>query len=76
MKAWFVLFLLLPVCMADYYIKCMGEDFLMVREMALECRSKVPQACYTRATGEKGCVSEQFCEKKGWKCCYEHLCNA
>uniref|UniRef100_A0A8C2ESC9 Wu:fj16a03 n=2 Tax=Cyprinus carpio TaxID=7962 RepID=A0A8C2ESC9_CYPCA len=76
MKAWFVLFLLLPLCMADHYIECYGEDFLMVRNMVLQCRSKVPQACYTRATGEKGCVSEVFCQRKGWKCCYENRCNA
>ncbi|XP_065107829.1 uncharacterized protein [Paramisgurnus dabryanus] len=76
MKAWFVLLLLLPICTADYYIECYGEDFLMVRNMVLQCRSKVPQACYTRETGEKGCVSLDFCESKGWKCCQEHHCNA
>ncbi|XP_042624428.1 uncharacterized protein LOC122147184 isoform X1 [Cyprinus carpio] len=115
MKAWFVLILLLPLCMgghgdsfevhadpgvcmfspcwrgvppgalvsptihrheADHYIECYGEDFLMVRNMVLQCRSKVTQACYTRATGEKGCVSVEFCQRKGWTCCYENLCNA
>ncbi|ROJ36068.1 hypothetical protein DPX16_12693 [Anabarilius grahami] len=127
MKAWFVLFLLLPLCMdiskeldnsdsipktqihneglvrsvpvaaslhgsdnklnklkvhlsvcgaADYNIECYGEDFLMVRNMVLYCKSKVPQACYTRATGEKGCVSVEFCKRKGWKCCNENRCNA
>nr|XP_055027102.1 uncharacterized protein wu:fj16a03 isoform X1 [Misgurnus anguillicaudatus] len=61
---------------ADYHIECYGEDFLMVRNMILQCRSKVPQACYTRGTGEKGCVSLEFCERKGWKCCHENHCNA
>ncbi|RXN24761.1 zinc-binding A33-like protein [Labeo rohita] len=60
----------------DYYIECYGEDFLMVRNMVLQCRSKVPQSCYTRATGEKGCVSVEFCKRKGWKCCNENRCNA
>ncbi|KAG1941608.1 uncharacterized protein wu:fj16a03 [Pimephales promelas] len=76
MKALFVLLLLLPLCMADYSIDCYGEDFLMVRNMVLHCKSKVPQACYTRVTGEKGCVSMNFCQRKGWNCCYESKCNA
>ncbi|TRY85630.1 hypothetical protein DNTS_008791 [Danionella cerebrum] len=76
MKTWFVLFLLLlPLSTADHYIECYGEDFLMVRGMVLQCRSKVPQACYTRETKEKGCVSVEFCKRKGWKCCYENRCN-
>jgi len=27
-------------------------------------------------TGEKGCVSTNFCQRKGWNCCYESKCNA
>ncbi|KAA0717669.1 hypothetical protein E1301_Tti014554 [Triplophysa tibetana] len=76
MKAWLILLLLLPICTADHNIDCYGEDFLMVRNMVLHCRSKVPQACYTRGTGEKGCVRLEFCERKNWKCCHENLCNA
>ncbi|KAI4873347.1 hypothetical protein NFI96_022029 [Prochilodus magdalenae] len=76
MKAWFLLMLLLPLCLADYKIQCYGEDFLMVRHQVLSCSSKVPQACYTRASGEKGCAREEFCLRPGWKCCTTNLCNA
>ncbi|KAI5108263.1 sorting nexin-4 [Silurus meridionalis] len=50
MKVWFLLFLLLPLCLttAQFKIECYGEDFLMVRNMVLHCSSKVQQACYTR----------------------------
>ncbi|KAG9344554.1 hypothetical protein JZ751_011225 [Albula glossodonta] len=75
-KAWLVLVLLLPLCAADYEIECYGEDFLMVRNQRLQCRSKVPQACYTRAHGEKGCTVLKQCDMAGWKCCHKNLCNA
>ncbi|KAI1894443.1 hypothetical protein AGOR_G00115870 [Albula goreensis] len=75
-KAWLVLVLLLPLCAADYEIECYGEDFLMVRNQRLQCRSKVPQACYTRVTGEKGCTVLKQCDAPGWKCCHTNLCNA
>ncbi|XP_041107373.1 uncharacterized protein wu:fj16a03 [Polyodon spathula] len=70
-----LLLLLLPVCTADYTIKCMGEDFVFVTNQVLQCSSKVPQACYTTASGEKGCTTLNFCKTPGWKCCNENLCN-
>ncbi|MCJ8730785.1 hypothetical protein PDJAM_G00188410 [Pangasius djambal] len=82
MKVWFLLFLLLPLCLGtagvatEFKIDCYGEDFLMVRNMVMHCRSKVQQACYTRSTGEKGCVRMEFCKRPGWKCCDTNLCNA
>uniref|UniRef100_A0AAY4DHJ5 Uncharacterized protein n=1 Tax=Denticeps clupeoides TaxID=299321 RepID=A0AAY4DHJ5_9TELE len=76
MKACIILLLLVPVCLADYNIMCYGEDFLMVRNEILQCNSKVQQACYTRKTGEKGCVILDFCKRPGWTCCYEDGCNA
>ncbi|KAG7334262.1 hypothetical protein KOW79_002669 [Hemibagrus wyckioides] len=82
MKVWFLLFVLLPLCLdstgvaAQYAIDCYGEDFLMVRNMVLHCKSKVQQACYTRSSGEKGCIRTEFCKRPGWKCCETNLCNA
>ncbi|XP_063047767.1 uncharacterized protein wu:fj16a03 [Engraulis encrasicolus] len=76
MKAFFILLLLLPLCLGDYEIRCKGEDFLMVRNMDLTCRGKTKQACYTRRTGEKGCVRLEYCSKPGWTCCHEDNCNA
>ncbi|XP_072532955.1 uncharacterized protein [Salminus brasiliensis] len=76
MKAWFLLLMLLPLCLADFKIQCYGEDFLMVRNQVLQCSSKVPQSCYTRASGEKGCARQEFCQRPGWKCCNTNLCNA
>ncbi|XP_066535748.1 uncharacterized protein wu:fj16a03 [Hoplias malabaricus] len=76
MKAWFLLLMLLPMCLGDYKIQCYGEDFLMVRNLTLKCSSKVQQACYTRDSGEKGCARLDFCKKPGWDCCQTDLCNA
>ncbi|KAL4641184.1 hypothetical protein GN956_G11415 [Arapaima gigas] len=77
MRSWLLLVLLLaPLCTADQKIKCYGEDFLMLRNQMLQCSSQVPQACFTRETGEKGCTTLHFCNRKGWKCCREDLCNA
>ncbi|KAI5606902.1 hypothetical protein C0J50_7456 [Silurus asotus] len=77
MKVCFLLFLLLPLCLttAQFEIKCYGEDFLMVRNMVLHCSSKVQQACYTRSSGEKGCIRTEFCKRPGWTCCNTNLCN-
>ncbi|XP_069036067.1 uncharacterized protein [Lepisosteus oculatus] len=75
MKAMLVLLLLLPLCAADFSIECYGEDFLFVQNEVLQCSSKVPQACYTRDTGEKGCATLDFCKRPGWKCCSENRCN-
>ncbi|XP_062851079.1 uncharacterized protein wu:fj16a03 [Trichomycterus rosablanca] len=78
MKAWFLLCLLLPLCLgvaADFKIKCYGEDFLMVKNQVLQCSGKVQQACYTRSSGEKGCCRMEFCSRPGWKCCHTDLCN-
>ncbi|KPP76810.1 hypothetical protein Z043_103816 [Scleropages formosus] len=77
MRSWMLLLLLVvPLCAAGYKIECYGEDFLMVRNQLLQCSSRVPQACYSRATGEKGCATLEFCKREGWKCCHEDHCNA
>ncbi|XP_035387709.1 uncharacterized protein wu:fj16a03 [Electrophorus electricus] len=76
MKAGLLLLMVLPLCLADYKIQCYGEDFLMLRDQVLQCSSKVPQACYTRVSGEKGCIRLEFCQRPGWKCCNTKLCNA
>ncbi|XP_041920966.1 uncharacterized protein wu:fj16a03 [Alosa sapidissima] len=76
MKAYLLLLILLPLCMADFQIRCKGEDFLMVRDMVLQCSGKTKQVCYTRKTGEKGCAREEFCKRPGWTCCEKDLCNA
>ncbi|XP_060780634.1 uncharacterized protein wu:fj16a03 [Neoarius graeffei] len=79
MKIWLLLFLLLPHVLgvaAMTKIDCYGEDFFTVRNMVLHCRSKVKQACYTRSSGEKGCIQKGFCQRAGWTCCYTDLCNA
>ncbi|XP_066553327.1 uncharacterized protein LOC136719328 [Amia ocellicauda] len=75
MKAFLVLLLLLPLCTA-FTIECYGEDFLMVQNQLLRCSSRVPQVCYTRETGEKGCTTLAFCKHPGWKCCDTNRCNA
>ncbi|KAJ8250629.1 hypothetical protein COCON_G00225510 [Conger conger] len=77
-KAWLALLLLLPLCAAqqEYYIECIGEDFLFVRNDLLRCKSKVPQACYTKGKGDKGCTTLEFCSRPGWTCCYTNRCNA
>ncbi|CAL8390924.1 unnamed protein product [Arctogadus glacialis] len=75
MKAYLLLLLLLPVCLADFTIQCYGEDHLMVRNQVLSCSSRTQQACYTRVTGEKGCARLELCERQGWKCCFTSLCN-
>ncbi|KAG7462635.1 hypothetical protein MATL_G00186860 [Megalops atlanticus] len=74
MKAWLVLLLLLPLC-AGYHIECYGEDFLMVRNQLLQCNSEVPQACFKKDSGEKGCTTLEFCQRAGWKCCRKNRCN-
>uniref|UniRef100_A0A672Z9K0 Uncharacterized protein n=1 Tax=Sphaeramia orbicularis TaxID=375764 RepID=A0A672Z9K0_9TELE len=60
---------------SKYNIQCYGEDFLMVRNQVLQCSSPEKQACYTRATGEKGCTPLKFCSREGWSCCHTDLCN-
>ncbi|KAM8737914.1 uncharacterized protein AB9X84_021013 [Acanthopagrus schlegelii] len=76
MKVYLVLLLLLPLCSAkDFHIQCYGEDFLMVNNMLLDCRSKVQQACYTRDNGEKGCITLDRCSSPGWTCCHSNGCN-
>ncbi|GAA6231341.1 uncharacterized protein wu:fj16a03 [Lates japonicus] len=72
----YLLLLLLPLCSADFYIECYGEDFVFVRNLLLQCSSKVKQACYTRDSGEKGCTRLDECVRKGWTCCYSDRCNA
>ncbi|XP_072565828.1 uncharacterized protein [Paramormyrops kingsleyae] len=76
MRVGLLLLLLLPLCAAQFKIKCIGEDFLMLRNQLLSCSSKVPQACYTRVTGEKGCTTLNFCKSDGWTCCHTNRCNA
>ncbi|KAJ8248329.1 hypothetical protein GJAV_G00240850 [Gymnothorax javanicus] len=76
-KAWLALLLLLPLCTAQLYqIDCYGEDFLTVRNQLLHCRSKVPQACYKKDNGDKGCITLEYCQKTEYKCCYKDRCNA
>lgn len=36
------------VAAAKFQIRCQGEDYLLVRDMELDCRSDTKQACYTR----------------------------
>ncbi|XP_051251699.1 uncharacterized protein wu:fj16a03 [Dicentrarchus labrax] len=77
MKVYLLLLLLLPLCSAEqHYIKCYGQDFLMVNNMLLDCTSRVKQACFTRNNGEKGCTRLDKCSDPGWTCCYTDLCNA
>ncbi|TNM99393.1 uncharacterized protein wu:fj16a03 [Takifugu flavidus] len=78
MKVFLVLLLvLLPLCSAaKFRIRCQGEDFLMVRDMQLDCRSDTKQACYTRGNGEKGCTALDNCARAGWNCCFTDFCNA
>ncbi|XP_071750378.1 uncharacterized protein LOC139907789 [Centroberyx gerrardi] len=78
MKAHLLLLLLLPLCIAEqqFYIECYGEDLLMVRNLLLQCSSKVQQACYTTVTGKKGCARLELCSQPGWSCCHTDLCNA
>ncbi|KAG7280322.1 hypothetical protein CRUP_026863 [Coryphaenoides rupestris] len=76
MKAVLLLLVLLPLCLADFEIKCYGEDFLMVRNQVLYCSGSTQQACYTRVNGDKGCARLELCERNGWTCCFTNLCNA
>uniref|UniRef100_A0A3P8USL1 Uncharacterized protein n=1 Tax=Cynoglossus semilaevis TaxID=244447 RepID=A0A3P8USL1_CYNSE len=68
--------LLTSVPAQDFYIECLGFDFLMVQNLVLQCRGPVQQACYTRDTGEKGCTPLRNCVKRGWSCCKTNRCNA
>ncbi|KAK5854468.1 hypothetical protein PBY51_015530 [Eleginops maclovinus] len=79
MRAYLLLvLLLLPLCSGapKFSIRCYGEDFLMVRNMPLDCTGKVLQACYTRDNREKGCTRLELCNQPGWSCCHTDLCNA
>ncbi|XP_049895669.1 uncharacterized protein wu:fj16a03 [Epinephelus moara] len=58
-----------------YNIKCYGEDSVWVRNMLLDCSNPVKQACYTRASGEKGCTTLENCQRPDWTCCYTDGCN-
>ncbi|XP_034041028.1 uncharacterized protein wu:fj16a03 [Thalassophryne amazonica] len=60
----------------QFYIECYGKDFLMLNNQVLQCRSEVKQACYTKESGEKGCIRQDFCQKDNWTCCNTNLCNA
>nr|XP_043901846.1 uncharacterized protein wu:fj16a03 [Solea senegalensis] len=72
----FLLLLLLPLCSAQkFYIECYGQDFLLVNNDVLKCSADVEQACYTRATGDKGCTRLENCSRDGWVCCRSNLCN-
>ncbi|KAM7385994.1 hypothetical protein PAMP_002022 [Pampus punctatissimus] len=76
MKGYLLMLLLLSLCSAQkFHIRCFGQDFLMVNNLLLQCTSKVPQACYSRDSGEKGCTRLDLCSKSGWKCCYTDGCN-
>ncbi|KAI4790690.1 hypothetical protein KUCAC02_032729 [Chaenocephalus aceratus] len=78
MRAYLLLLLLLPLGSGapTFSILCYGEDFLMVNNMLLDCNRKVPQACYTRDNGEKGCTRLDSCNQPGWSCCHADRCNA
>ncbi|XP_049457257.1 uncharacterized protein wu:fj16a03 [Epinephelus fuscoguttatus] len=76
MKVYLLLMLLLPILSAQASnIKCYGEDSVWVRNMLLDCGGPVKQACYTRASGEKGCTTLDNCQQPGWTCCYTDGCN-
>ncbi|KAG7512973.1 hypothetical protein JOB18_044202 [Solea senegalensis] len=49
-----------------FYIECYGQDFLLVNNDVLKCSADVEQACYTRATGDKGCTRLENCSRDGW----------